>query len=82
MQNHLKDKKKCILRLLIVINNRFVQILPLTQFNTIYWTYPMQQNKYPWRDLKKKQGLKFVTVLTFYLVMWSLKLNNKDLIGC
>ena len=48
----------------------------------IYWTYPMQQNKYPWRDLKKKQELKFVTVLTFYLVMWSLKLNYKDLIGC
>ena len=34
MQNHLKDKKKCILRLLIVINNHFVQILPLTQLNT------------------------------------------------
>ena len=34
MQNHLKDKK-CILRLLIVIiNNHFVQILPLTQLNT------------------------------------------------
>ena len=35
MQNHLKVKKK-ILRLLIVINNHFVQILPLTQLNTIY----------------------------------------------
>ena len=35
MQNHLKDKKKkCILRLLIVINNYFAQILPLTQLNT------------------------------------------------
>ena len=34
MQNHLKDKKKCILRLLIVITNQFVQILPLTQLNT------------------------------------------------
>ena len=34
MQNHLKDKKKCILRMLIVINNHFVQILPLTQLNT------------------------------------------------
>ena len=33
MQNHLKEKK-CILRLLIVINNHFVQILPLTQLNT------------------------------------------------
>ena len=34
MQNHLKDKKKCILRLLIVITNHFVQILHLTQLNT------------------------------------------------
>ena len=34
MQNHLKDKKKFILRLLIVITNHFVQILPLTQLNT------------------------------------------------
>ena len=33
MQNHLKDKK-CILCLLIVINNQSVQILPLTQLNT------------------------------------------------
>ena len=33
MQNHLKDKK-CILPLLIVINNHFAQILPLTQLNT------------------------------------------------
>ena len=33
MQNHLKVKK-IILRLLIVINNHFVQILPLTQLNT------------------------------------------------
>ena len=34
MQNHLKDKKKCILRMLIVIDNHFVQILPFTQLNT------------------------------------------------
>ena len=34
MQNHLKDKKNCILRLLIVINNHFVQVLPSTQLNT------------------------------------------------
>ena len=34
MQNHLKDEKKRILRLLIVINNHFVQILTLTQLNT------------------------------------------------
>ena len=33
MQNHLKEKK-IILRLLIVINYHFVQILPLTQLNT------------------------------------------------
>ena len=26
----------------------------------------MQENKYPWLDLKKKQELKFVTVLTFF----------------
>ena len=32
MQNHVKEKK-CILRLPIVINNHFVQILPLTQLN-------------------------------------------------
>ena len=36
MQNHLKDKKNCILCLLIVINNHSVQILPLTQLNTCY----------------------------------------------
>ena len=35
MQNHLKDKK-CILCLLIVINNHSVQILPLTQLNTCF----------------------------------------------
>ena len=34
MQNLLKVKKKIILRLLIVINNHFVQMLPLTQLNT------------------------------------------------
>ena len=33
MQNLLKEKK-CILRLLIVINNHFVQVLHLTQLNT------------------------------------------------
>ena len=31
---------------------------------------------------EEKQEFKFVTVLTFYLVMWSLKLNYKDLISC
>ena len=36
MQNHLKDKKKCILCLLIVINNHSVQILPFTQLNTYF----------------------------------------------
>ena len=36
MQNHLKDKKKCISCLLIVINNHSVQILPLTQLNTCF----------------------------------------------
>ena len=35
MQNHLKDKK-CILCLLIVINNQSVQILTLTQLNTCF----------------------------------------------
>ena len=82
MQNYLKDKKNAfyvysLSKIIICSNFTFDTIKHL-----IYWTYPMQQNKYPWRDLKKKQELKFVTVLTFYLVMWSLKLNYKDLIGC
>ena len=69
MPNHLKDKK-CILCLLIVINNHSVQILPLTQLNTCFIEL-IQCKKINIHelDLKKKQELKFVTVLTFFLVM-------------
>ena len=42
----------------------------------------MQQNKNPWRDWKKKQDLKFVTVLTFYLVMWSVTRAQNGSRGC
>ena len=35
MQNHLKDKK-CVLSLLIVLNNYIIQIFPLTQLNTCF----------------------------------------------
>ena len=52
MQNHLKDKKKCILCLLIVINNHFVQILPLTQLNTCIpsKTIVVREDDKPWYD--------------------------------
>ena len=59
MQNHLKDKKKnCILRLLIVINNHFVQILPFTQLNT-WFIELIQCNKINIHDkIWRKTGIK------------------------
>ena len=82
MQNYLKDKKNAFLFAHCHKKSFCSNFTFDTIKHMIYWTYPMQQNKYQWGDLKKKQELKFVTVLAFYLVMWSLKLNYKDPIGC